>query len=158
MINEPPGHHDSPPLSGTTEGTGLPSEPVPMLPVPVITAQIAVPSAGPNQPGHAIDEQLMRRIEELPREAGWALITAGVFGVIAPGVVGLPFVVAGAFVLIPGGPRKLAHWAGRKPRKYAHAALRQICRLVDDLERRYPSPRSDAPRLMGEHHRHVDVQ
>ena len=80
----------------------------------------------------------MRRIEKLPKEAGWALITAGVIGVIAPGIVGVPFLVAGAFVLTPGGPRALSRWAGRKPRKLAHSALRQICRFIDDLERRYP--------------------
>jgi hypothetical protein len=85
-----------------------------------------------------VDEQLIRRIEKLPKEAGWALITAGVIGVIAPGIVGVPFLVAGAFVLTPGGPRTLSRWAGRKPRKFAHSALRQICRFIDDLERRYP--------------------
>jgi len=105
----------------------------------------------------AIDEQLMHRIEKLPREAGWALVTAGVIGLIAPGVVGFPFVVAGAVVLTPGGPRKLAHWASRKPRKYAHAALRQICRLVDDLERRYPRAGADTPRLIVDHRRQLDV-
>ena len=99
----------------------------------------------------------MHRIEELPREAGWALVTAGVIGLIAPGVVGFPFVVAGAVVLTPGGARKLAHWASRKPRKYAHAALRQICRLVDDLERRYPRAGADTPRLIVDHRRQLDV-
>jgi hypothetical protein len=107
---------------------------------------------------HVIDEHLMRRIENLPREAGWALITAGVIGVIAPGVLGWPFVVAGAFVLAPGGTRRLARWAGRKPRKHAHAALRQICRLVDDLERRYPSVRADAPPIVLQHRSYIDVQ
>jgi len=106
-----------------------------MLPVPVAAAQVARLAEEQNQPARAIDGQLMRRIEELPREAGWAPITAGVIGLIAPGLVGFPLMVAGAVVLTPGGPRKLAHWASRKPRKYAHAALRQICHLVDDLER-----------------------
>jgi hypothetical protein len=107
---------------------------------------------------HVIDEHLMRRIENLPREAGWALITAGVIGVVAPGIVGWPFVVAGAFVLAPGGTQRLARWAGRKPRKHAHAALRQICRLVDDLERRYPSVRADAPPVAVQHRSYIDVQ
>jgi hypothetical protein len=101
-----------------------------------------------------VDEQLIRRIERLPKEAGWALITAGVIGVIAPGIVGVPFLVAGAFVLTPGGPRTLSRWAGRKPRKFAHSALRQICRFIDDLERRYPHrPRAyvEAPLVALEH-------
>jgi hypothetical protein len=108
-----------------------------------------------------IDEQLIRRVEELPREAGWVLVTAGVIGVIAPGIMGIPFLVVGAFILAPGGPRMLSRWAGRKPRKFAHSALRQICRLLDDLDRRYPQRpvvRADAPLVAVEHLRHLDVQ
>jgi len=157
MINEPPDSRYGTPPSGSAKETSSSLEAGPMLPVPVATAQVARLAEEQNQPARAIDELLMRRIEELPREAGWALITAGVIGLIAPGIVGFPFVVAGAVVLTPGGPRKLAHWASRKPRKYAHAALRQICRLVDDLERRYPRVRADAPRLIVDHRRQLDV-
>jgi hypothetical protein len=109
----------------------------------------------------AIDEQLILRIEKLPREAGWVLITAGVIGVIVPGIMGAPFLVAGAFVLTPGGPRWLSHWAGRKPRKFAHSALRQICRFLDDLEHRYPhrpNRRAGASLVAVEHRGHGDVQ
>jgi len=157
MINEPPDSRYGPPPSGSTKETTSLLEAGPMLPVPVATAQVARLAEEQNQPARAIDEQLMHRIEKLPREAGWALVTAGVIGLIAPGVVGSPFVVAGAVVLTPGGPRKLAHWASRKPRKYAHAALRQICRLVDDLERRYPRAGADTPRLIVDHRRQLDV-
>jgi len=132
------------------------SDPTPQLPVPV--PLVATSTDQVIEEAHVIDEHLMRRIENLPREAGWALITAGVIGVIAPGVLGWPFVVAGAFVLAPGGTRRLARWAGRKPRKHAHAALRQICRLVDDLERRYPSVRADAPPIVLQHRSYIDVQ
>jgi cation transport ATPase len=118
---------------------------------PVATSLVAPETAEPRQDQCVVDEQLIRRVENLPKEAGWALITAGVIGVIAPGIMGWPFLAAGAFVLTPGGPRKLARWAGRKPRKYTHAALRQICRLVDDLERRYPSVRDDVPPPMVQH-------
>jgi hypothetical protein len=84
------------------------------------------------------DEQLMRRIAELPREVGWALVTAGLIGVVVPGIPGAPLLAAGALVLTPGAPRAVSRWAFRKPRKSVHSALRQICRFLDDLERRYP--------------------
>jgi hypothetical protein len=71
------------------------------------------------------------RVEELPKEAGWLLITAGVVGLVVPGVLGTPFLLAGAVVLAPGGSRLLSRWAG-------HSAMRQIGRFLDDLERRYP--------------------
>jgi hypothetical protein len=71
------------------------------------------------------------RVERLPREAGWLLITAGVVGLIVPGVLGTPFLLAGAVILAPGGSKLLSRWAG-------YSATRQIGRFLDDLERRYP--------------------
>jgi len=71
------------------------------------------------------------RIEQLPKDTGWLLITAGVVGLVVPGVLGTPFLLAGAVVLAPGGSRLLSRWAG-------HSAMRQIGRFLDDLERRYP--------------------
>jgi hypothetical protein len=65
----------------------------------------------------------------VPREAGWA--TAGVIGLAVPGVIGTPFLIAGAAVLAPGGSKLLARWAPR-------SATRQLGRFLDDLERRFP--------------------
>jgi hypothetical protein len=152
MPNQRPSSADTTEPSEAEAGIGLPAvtEPTPQPP-------IATPTDVVVEEEHAINEHLMRRIENLPKDAGWALITAGVIGLIAPGIIGWPFVVAGAFVLAPGGTRRLARWAGRKPRKHAHAALRQICRLVDDLERRYPSARADAPPVL-QQRSYTDVQ
>ena len=126
-----------------------------------VTSLVKIPAGEPTRQERVIDEQLIRRIETLPKEAGWVLVIAGVIGVIAPGIVGAPFLVAGAFVLTPAGPQRSSRWAGRKPRKYAHAALRQICRFLDDLERRYPSrpnARPDTRTVAIEQGRHPDVQ
>jgi uncharacterized membrane protein YbaN (DUF454 family) len=71
------------------------------------------------------------RIAHLPKEAGWALITAGVVGLAVPGVPGTPFLLAGAVALAPGGSKLLARWAPR-------SARRQLGRFLDDLERRFP--------------------
>jgi hypothetical protein len=86
----------------------------------------------------AVDQQAVLRVEHLPREAGWMLVTAGVVGLIVPGMLGTPFLFAGVFVLVPGGSRLLLRWAGRNPPKFVHTAMRQISRFLDDLERRYP--------------------
>jgi hypothetical protein len=98
----------------------------------------ATPTAEPTRAEAAADQQTVLRVEHLPREAGWMLVTAGVVGLIVPGMPGAPFLAAGAFVLVPGGPRLLSRWAGRNPPKFVHAAMRQINRFLDDLERRYP--------------------
>jgi hypothetical protein len=90
----------------------------------------------------ALTDQTVLRVEQLPRGAGWLLITAGVVGVVVPGVPGTPFLLAGAVLLAPGGSKLLSRWAGRNPPKFVRSALRQISRFLDDLERRYPRTRS----------------
>jgi uncharacterized membrane protein YbaN (DUF454 family) len=87
--------------------------------------------AEPEQNQSAVHELTLVRVEQLPKEAGWLLITAGVVGLVVPGVLGTPFLLAGAVVLAPGGSKLLSRWAG-------HSAIRQIGRFLDDLERRYP--------------------
>jgi len=88
-------------------------------------------NAEPAQGQFGVQELSPVRVEELPKEAGWLLITAGVVGLVVPGVLGTPFLLAGAAVLTPGGSKFLSRWAG-------HSAMRQIGRFLDDLERRYP--------------------
>jgi hypothetical protein len=91
----------------------------------------AAPLSEPAQDASAFHELTPVRVEQLPKEAGWLLITAGVIGLVVPGVIGTPFLLAGAVVLTPGGSKLLSRWAG-------HSAMRQIGRFLDDLERRYP--------------------
>lgn len=94
------------------------------------------------------DLSTIQRIENLPAEAGWLLVWVGLLGLIVPGIIGLPFLVAGSAVITPGGRKRLARWVGRRPPKFVHGSLRQMGRMLDDLERRYPrlerAPRSGA--------------
>ena len=99
---------------------------------------VAIPYEGMTQAAWDEDQEMIRRIGELPREVGWLLIYVGVLGVVLPGVIGVPFLVAGAAIVSPGGPKVLARWAGRKPPRLVHAGMKQITRLMDDLDRRYP--------------------
>jgi hypothetical protein len=82
---------------------------------------------------------LIAKIEHLPRDVGWLLICAGALGVVVPGVIGFPFVIAGTAVLTARRPMRLTRWIGRNPPKLVQRGLRQIGRMLDDLERRYPS-------------------
>ena len=91
----------------------------------------AAPISEPAQDESAVHELTPVRVEQLPKEAGWLLITAGVVGLVVPGVLGTPFLLAGAVVLVPGGSKLLSRWVG-------HSAMRQVGRFLDDLERRYP--------------------
>ena len=63
----------------------------------------------------AADGHTPVRIEGLPREAGWLLITAGVVGLVVPGMLGTPFLLAGAFVLASRNGRPKAPVALGRP-------------------------------------------
>jgi hypothetical protein len=91
----------------------------------------AAPMSESTRDEFAFHEPTPVRVEQLSKEAGWLLITAGVVGLVVPGVPGTPFLLAGAVVLAPGGSKLLSSRAGR-------SAMRQIGRFLDDLERRYP--------------------
>jgi hypothetical protein len=82
-----------------------------------------------------VEEVTAVGFEQLPKEAGWLLITAGVVGLVVPGVLGTPFLLAGVLVLIPGGTKLLSRWA--RP-----SVMRPIGRFLDNLERRYPRHRA----------------
>jgi hypothetical protein len=90
------------------------------------------------------DLELIAKIEHLPREVGWLLICAGALGMILPGVIGFPFVIAGTAVVTARRPMRLTRWIGRNPPKLVQRGLRQISRMLDDLERRYPSIANEA--------------
>jgi hypothetical protein len=103
-----------------------------------ITNTRRTPTERPTHDASPADEESMRRFTQLPKEAGWLLIAAGVVGVVVPGIPGTPFLLAGAVVAVPGGSKLLSRWVGRNPPKIVHSAMRQIGRFIDDLERRYP--------------------
>jgi hypothetical protein len=92
--------------------------------------------------GTAIDEETLLRIANVPRDVGWMMVTVGVLGVILPGIIGTPFLVAGIAVLVPEGPQRLTHWVRRNPNWVVHTGLKQMGRWLDDMERRYPRPHS----------------
>lgn len=103
----------------------------------------AVRSADPNRAEatadeRAEDEQIISRIERLPRDMGWMMVFVGALGVALPGIIGAPFLIAGIAMLAPGGPKVLLRWAGREPSGFMHIGLKQMSRWLDDLERRYP--------------------
>lgn len=86
-----------------------------------------------------IDDITAQRIKKLPHDVGWLLITAGILGVIIPGVLGAPFLALGGLMLWPKSSHRAERWlAGHSPRPLK-GSMRQINRFLDDLERRYPS-------------------
>ncbi len=85
------------------------------------------------------------RLDKLPPEVGALLIVVGVVGVLLPGPVGSPFLVAGGLAMWPSGFRKVEDLMQKvSPRLYAEG-IRQLERYLADLERRYPGTMATAP-------------
>lgn len=85
------------------------------------------------------DEEVVERVEHLNKNLGWVLISAGVVGMVVPGVLGTPFLLMGAYALWPGNRSRVEKWRQGHSPKVFHGAMKQINRFLDDLEKRYPS-------------------
>lgn len=89
-----------------------------------------------------VDQATIDRIERLPKDVGWLLFTAGLMGIIVPGVIGTPFLILGGFMIWPWSSKKAESWLkGHSPKPF-RGSIRQINRFLDDLERRYPQSSS----------------
>lgn len=89
-----------------------------------------------------------QRIRRLPPEVGAVLITVGVAGIILPGPVGTPLLLAGGLALMPSVFGRLERWVERRyPTLHGHG-MRHVDRFIDDLEKRFPpEPRADETRV-----------
>ncbi len=78
------------------------------------------------------------RLQKLPPEIGVLLIVVGTAGVLLPGPVGSPFLVAGGLALWPSAFQKVEHWMMKVAPRMYDTGIRQIEHFLSDLERRYP--------------------
>jgi hypothetical protein len=102
-------------------------------------ANQAAASTPNTDPDPAADESAIRRIKDLPREFGVMLVSVGVLGVVLPGVMGAPALVAGGLVLWPGTFERMNEWLRRRNPSLYQRGMKQVGRFLDDLERRYPT-------------------
>jgi len=96
----------------------------------------------------ADDLEVVRRVAHLPPDLRWLLLYLGVLGLVVPGVIGFPFLIAGGAMMTQSGPAWFSRWASRRQRPMVSLGLRQILRMIDDLERRYP-PLGRSPERCG---------
>lgn len=78
-------------------------------------------------------------IKNLPTPVGLLLLGLGVVGVILPGPMGAPLVVAGGLVLAPRTFTKVEKYFQRRFPQFHEAGLAIVERYVEDLEKRYPT-------------------
>jgi hypothetical protein len=77
-------------------------------------------------------------LKKLPPEIGALLIIVGTAGILLPGPVGTPFLVAGGLALWPSGFRRVEGWLQRLAPRMFEVGVGQIEHFLADLERRYP--------------------
>jgi hypothetical protein len=84
-------------------------------------------------------EVMVGMLERLPKEVGALLVSVGVLGMVLPGLVGTPALIAGGLVFWPKAFGPIEGWFGRKFPQAHHKSLEQIHRYLEDLEHRYPT-------------------
>jgi len=103
-----------------------------------IVSTALVPAIAQLERDKAEDEVVVDRVEHLNRGVGWVLISAGLIGMVVPGVLGTPFLIMGGLALWPGNRKRVERWRQGHSPKMFHGAMKQINRFLDDLEKRYP--------------------
>jgi hypothetical protein len=89
----------------------------------------------------ASDAEQNRRLHEAPKEIGVLLVLAGLGGIVLPGPIGTPIFILGGVILWPRAFRGLDAWLERRFPSLHRQGVRQVVRLLDDLDRRYPMPK-----------------
>ncbi|HET6881061.1 MAG TPA: hypothetical protein VFI31_12945 [Pirellulales bacterium] len=78
------------------------------------------------------------RLKHLPPEVGTLLVIVGIAGILLPGPVGSPFLLAGGVALWPRAFERVEHWYAKRFPKSHRSGMRVINRFILDLEKRYP--------------------
>src|SRR5581483_1035916 len=110
----------------------------PLASLPRRELPIAVPSPGPEAEASPPPPATARTLRTLPPELAGLLISVGCVGLVLPGLIGTPAIVAGGLALWPKAFGPAEAWLERRAPAMHRKGLDQIYRFLDDLDRRYP--------------------
>ena len=97
------------------------------------------PSPAATEPAEpAAGQQTSEMLGQLPKEMASLLILAGIAGVILPGPVGTPMLIAGCVMMWPKTFRPLEMWFSRRFPRFHQEGVLQIKEFVSDLKARFP--------------------
>jgi hypothetical protein len=88
-------------------------------------------------------DEVIGKIKQLPKAAGVVLVTAGVSGLIIPGLIGWPLLFAGGIVLAPKTFGKLDESLKEHLPQFRRGSARTLGRFFSDMEKRYPPTTTD---------------
>jgi len=104
----------------------------------------AEPAAGPAPPAEPApavseeEEEVLRQIRNLPPELAVLLLSVGVLGIVLPGIIGTPAIIAGGLALWPKAFGRAESWFEKRCPSVHRQSLKQMGRFLADLDRRYP--------------------
>lgn len=84
------------------------------------------------------DAETVHLLENFPPEIATLLIMAGVAGILLPGPVGSPLLIAGGVVIWPKTFRPIERWFRRRFPCLHREGVIQLKEFVSDLKRRFP--------------------
>lgn len=83
-------------------------------------------------------ESSVEMLKDFPQEVAMLLVIAGAAGVVLPGTVGMPLLIAGGVVLWPKTFRPIEHWFSQKFPAVHRQGVIQMKEFLNDLNRRFP--------------------
>lgn len=102
-----------------------------------------------SEDGNTNHQRAEEMLGSFPPEIAMLLIVAGVAGVVLPGPIGAPLLLAGGVVFWPKTFRPIETWFSRRFPSVHREGVIQLKEFLKDLNRRFPeppaSPNADPP-------------
>jgi hypothetical protein len=84
-------------------------------------------------------EETIEMLGKLPPEIGMLLVLSGIAGILLPGPVGTPLLIAGGVTIWPKTFQPIERWFSRRFPKAHHEGVFQIKEFVANLQQRFPA-------------------
>ena len=92
----------------------------------------------PNESAEQDVEKNIEMLGKLPPEIGMLLILSGIAGVLLPGPVGMPLLIAGGVTMWPKTFEPIERWFSRRFPVVHREGVFQLKELISSLKNRFP--------------------
>ena len=96
------------------------------------------------QSAEQVAEETIEMLGKLPSEIGMLLVMSGIAGILLPGPVGTPLLIAGGVTMWPKTFQPIERWFSRRFPKAHREGVYQIKQFVENLQNRFPDKKPGA--------------